>query len=94
MEGEKPDYFTFFFFFSALDGANLLTQGVSTCAGRKGKWEITPKRPQHHLGPVPPVEGDVWVVTLGQTGSDHFLSVALCSWMASCGGPGTKKHLP
>lgn len=98
MEGDKPDYFTFFFFSSAfqlqLDGANLLTQGVGTCAGREGQWEFTPNRTQHHLGPVPPKEGHVWVATWGQTGSDQFISVPLCSWTGSRGGPGTKKHLP
>lgn len=62
--------------------------------GREGKWEITPNRTQLPLGPVPPREGDVWVATLGQTGSDQFLSVPFCSWTASRGGPGTKKHLP
>lgn len=41
-----------------------------------------------------PKEGDDWVATLGLTGSDQFLSVPLCSWAASRGGPGTEKHLP
>lgn len=36
--------------------------------------------------------GNVGVATL--TDSDQFLSVPLCSWMASRGGAGTKKHLP
>lgn len=81
-------------FFSAfqlqLDGAELLTQGRKEGREMGDQPKQTPASP----GPVSPKEGHVWVATLGQTGSEHFLSVPLCSWMASCGGPGTKKHLP
>lgn len=97
MEGEKPDYFTFFpqFFNSSWMVPTFLPQvWAPVQEGREGKWEITPNRTQQPLGPVPPREGDVWVATLGQTGSDQFLCVPLCSWTASRGGPGTKKHLP
>lgn len=94
MQGDKLDYF---FFFSELfnSSANLLAQGVGTSAGREGgKVGDHPKQDSAPPWTCAPKEGDVWVATLGQAGSDQFLSVPLCSWTASRGGPGTKKHLP
>lgn len=44
--------------------------------GREGKWEITPNRTQHHLGPVPP-QGGRWLG--GHMGTDRQGSLSLCS---------------